>query len=155
MYNVHFPFHLPQMRSLPLDLKLLMSRRRIIRWDTFWNGEVYLQFSGGIKSIVLRHIINGILNDVPSVGVANSIDGDNLSKYINDIDIVESLKYYERTTKNKPYSGLMILNNNSLKKRWMERGCNDFKSDFPISMPLSFWSQKDLEEYIIKFKINI
>lgn len=38
---------LKQMQSLPLEAKIRMSMARIRSWYEYWNGEVYVSFSGG------------------------------------------------------------------------------------------------------------
>lgn len=48
---------LQQMQSLPLRIKITMTERRIFDWWEHWNGDVYLSFSGGKDSTVLKHII--------------------------------------------------------------------------------------------------
>ena len=56
-----------QMQSLPLDAKVRMTQTRIRQWYDYWDGDVYLAFSGGKDSTVLRRIIGGMGLDVPSV----------------------------------------------------------------------------------------
>lgn len=46
-----------QMRSLPLDIKIRMTENRIRDWYNHFNGDVYLAFSGGKDSTVLKHIV--------------------------------------------------------------------------------------------------
>lgn len=58
---------LNQRLAMPFEDKLLLTRRRIKEWYEFWDGDVYLAFSGGKDSTVLKHIIEAMYRDVPSV----------------------------------------------------------------------------------------
>lgn len=65
-----------QKQSLPLESKILLSERRIKEWYDHWNGDVYLSFSGGKDSTVLKHLIEntpGVCN-VPSVFVDTGLE---------------------------------------------------------------------------------
>ena len=35
----------------------------------------------------------------------------------------------------------------------MKSGCNAFESDRPKSMPLSFWNEQDILEYIVRYNL--
>lgn len=56
MSNKHMPYDLQQMQSLPLEAKEIMSDQRIVQWFEYWNGEVYVSFSGGKDSTVLANL---------------------------------------------------------------------------------------------------
>ena len=43
----HTIWELQQKKSLPLDAKILMTKRRLKQWHIQYNGNVYLAFSGG------------------------------------------------------------------------------------------------------------
>ena len=51
---------LRQMQSLPLEAKILMTQRRIRDWVDYWHRNVYVSFSGGKDSTVLKHIVDGM-----------------------------------------------------------------------------------------------
>lgn len=51
--NKHIPYDLKQMQSLPLEAKIIMSQRRFREWYEYWDGAVYISFSGGKDSTVL------------------------------------------------------------------------------------------------------
>lgn len=63
----HTKGDLEQMQSLPLSAKISMTKRRIYEWYEYWQGDVYLSFSGGKDSTVLKHIIDGMNLGIPSV----------------------------------------------------------------------------------------
>lgn len=56
-----------QRQCLPLDAKVQMSLDRIRAWYEHWDGEVYLSFSGGKDSLVLKHLTRRRYADVPAV----------------------------------------------------------------------------------------
>ena len=58
---------LKQFQILPLDAKIKLTLNRIKEWHTAYDGNVYLAFSGGKDSTVLKHIIDTYYPDIPSV----------------------------------------------------------------------------------------
>lgn len=58
---------LSALRSLPLDVKIGLSKTTIQRWYEYWNGNVYVSFSGGKDSTVLLNLVRQIYPDVPAV----------------------------------------------------------------------------------------
>lgn len=58
---------LMQMQSLPLKIKITMTERRIYDWYNYWRGDVCLSYSGGKDSTVLKHIIDNMGLNIPSV----------------------------------------------------------------------------------------
>ena len=56
MSNKHMPYDLAQMQSLPLRAKIRMSDQRIRQWYEYWDGMVYVSFSGGKDSTVLADL---------------------------------------------------------------------------------------------------
>lgn len=69
MANKHAAYDLAQMQSLPLEAKILMAKRRIQEWYDYWDGGVYVSFSGGKDSTVLLHLVRSIYPDVQAVFV--------------------------------------------------------------------------------------
>lgn len=65
----HTASDLIQMQSLPLTVKIQMTERRVKEWYDYWDGDVYLGFSGGKDSTVLKHIIDSMGLDIPAVFV--------------------------------------------------------------------------------------
>ena len=60
---------LKQLQSLPLAAKIQMTKKRLNNWYDHYQGQVYLSFSGGKDSTVLKHIADDLFHgyDVPSV----------------------------------------------------------------------------------------
>lgn len=63
----HSIYELKQKQSLPLDAKIQMTRLRLKQWHIKYEGNVYLAFSGGKDSTVLKHILSNLFPDVPAV----------------------------------------------------------------------------------------
>lgn len=74
MSNKHMPYDLAQMQSLPLEAKIIMTQQRIRQWYEYWDGQVYVSFSGGKDSTVLKHIVDGMYDDVPALFVNTGLE---------------------------------------------------------------------------------
>jgi 3'-phosphoadenosine 5'-phosphosulfate sulfotransferase (PAPS reductase)/FAD synthetase len=60
---------------------------------------------------------------------------------------------YEKRTGRKPYLGTLVDESSMRKETYLRYGCNAFDTNRPISSPLSFWTKKDILEYITKFNV--
>ena len=69
MANKHTISDLYQMQSLPLEAKIKMTERRLQDWYEYYNGQVYVSFSGGKDSTVLLHIARRLFPDIKAVFV--------------------------------------------------------------------------------------
>ena len=67
MVSRHTHLGLAQLRSLPLDAKVILTQQRIEQWYEHWDGEVYVAFSGGKDSTVLLHLVRELYPEVPAV----------------------------------------------------------------------------------------
>lgn len=65
---------LRQFQSLPLHLKVQMTKKRIKAWYEHFDCMVYVAFSGGKDSTVLKHIVDSMYDDVPSVFVNTGLE---------------------------------------------------------------------------------
>lgn len=72
----HTSYELKQMQSLPLEIKLKMTCRRVQEWYDYWEGNVYLSYSGGKDSTVLMDIIKNKcgLTDIPIVFIDTGLE---------------------------------------------------------------------------------
>jgi len=55
--GVHNSERLKELQTLPLDRKIAITQARIIEWFNFWEGNVYVSFSGGKDSTVLLDLV--------------------------------------------------------------------------------------------------
>lgn len=89
MENRHQDWELRQMQGLPLALKVRKTQLRIREWYDHFNGDVYLSFSGGKDSTVLRDIIQKMRLDIPSVFVDTGLEYPEVRKFaLENADVV-------------------------------------------------------------------
>lgn len=245
----HSSGDLAQMQSLPLDLKIKMTKRRIQEWYDAFDGDVYVSFSGGKDSTVLKHIIDSMYNDVPALFVNTGLEYPEIQKFVKEVkdgkypcfntdvvimrpemrfdEVIKKYGYpviskeisqkihegrvatrngkpdnyatrqfngtylsrngntfrsvtkykwlyesdipishmccnvmkkrtahkYERETNRRPFIGTMASESQLRKRAWVMNGCNAFNAKVPKSTPLSFWTEQDVFEYIIRFNV--
>jgi 3'-phosphoadenosine 5'-phosphosulfate sulfotransferase (PAPS reductase)/FAD synthetase len=85
MSNKHMPYDLAQMQSLPLRAKIIMTQQRIRQWYEYWDGQVYVSFSGGKDSTVLKHIVDGMYDDVPALFVNTGLEYPEIQQFVRNI----------------------------------------------------------------------
>lgn len=73
------------MQSLPLDLKIVMTKRRIREWYEHYDGQVYVSFSGGKDSTVLKHIVDSMYDDVPAMFVNTGLEYPEIQRFVKDV----------------------------------------------------------------------
>lgn len=62
-----------------------------------------------------------------------------------------AFKKYDKETGAKPYIGILAEESRVREKNWIKNGCNVFNGTTIASMPLSFWTESDVLEYL---KVN-
>ena len=85
MANKHMPYDLKQMQSVPLQGKIIMTQQRIRQWYEHWEGQVYVSFSGGTDSTVLKHIVDSMYDDVPAVFVNTGLEYPEIQQLVRSI----------------------------------------------------------------------
>ena len=85
MANKHMPYDLKQMQSVPLQGKIIMTQQRIRQWYEHWEGQVYVGFSGGKDSTVLKHIVDSMYDDVPAVFVNTGLEYPEIQQLVRSI----------------------------------------------------------------------
>ena len=71
-----------------------------------------------------------------------------------DIMKKKPFKDYEKENGYVPFIGTMACESDRRKQQWNKYNCNAFDTKKPTSKPISFWLEKDIWEYIAKYKIG-
>lgn len=81
-----------QMQACPLEVKVLMTQRRIREWVTeFGVDGVYISFSGGKDSTVLLHLVRELYPDIEAVFVNTGLEFPEIQKFVRKFDNVRIL----------------------------------------------------------------
>jgi len=62
---------------------------------------------------------------------------------------------YNKQTGRKPITAQMANESRLRMQKWMQNGCNGFNLVIPTSNPMSFWTENDVLEYIVRYGIEI
>lgn len=62
---------------------------------------------------------------------------------------------YYRKTKRTPITAQMADESRLRTQKWLQNGCNGFDLKIPTSNPMSFWTEQDILEYIVKYDLEI
>lgn len=131
MANKHSAYDLVQMQSLPLEAKIIMTQQRIRQWYEHWDGMVYVSFSGGKDSTVLKHIVDSMYDDVPSVFVNTGLEYPEIQKFaMSQKNVVtlrpkmrfdEVIKHYGYPVISKEVSKVISMAKGGQEGRWKRK----------------------------------
>lgn len=76
-------WQLKQRLALSLEQKIKYSIDRIMEWYAYWDGKVYVAFSGGKDSTVLTYLVKSIYPDVPLVFCNTGLEFPEILKFVN------------------------------------------------------------------------
>lgn len=81
------------LQTLPLDIKIAKSKRRIQEWiDHYGEDKVYISFSGGKDSTVLLDLVRQVNPNIPAVFVDTGLEYPETKEFIKSIDNVTVLR---------------------------------------------------------------
>lgn len=91
--NKHTIQELRIRQSLPLEIKIRMSKQRIKEWiEEFGEDGVYVSFSGGKDSTVLLNLVREDYPNVPAVFVDTGLEYPEIREFVKTFDNVVWLK---------------------------------------------------------------
>ena len=83
---------LRQLQRLPLEIKVEKTKRRILEFYEYFNGNVYISFSGGKDSTVLLHLVRSLYKDVEAVFCDTGLEYPEIREHVKTLDNVTWLK---------------------------------------------------------------
>ena len=90
--NIHTKEKLKELQELPLERKILITQARLIEWYKYYEGNVYLSFSGGKDSTVLLDITRKIFPDVEAVFVNTGLEFPEIQSFVKTFNNVTILR---------------------------------------------------------------
>ena len=90
----HQIYELQQMQQLPLEAKINMTLNRIIEWKEYWESKgesVYVSWSGGKDSTVLKHIAQSFYPDIKLVYVDTGLEYPEIKEFVKKEHNIEIL----------------------------------------------------------------
>lgn len=83
--------YLKQLQSLPLEAKINITKQRIRDWYNYYDGQVYVSFSGGKDSTVLLYLARSVYSDIEAVFVNTGLEYPEIQRFVKSFDNVTIL----------------------------------------------------------------
>lgn len=78
-----------------------------------------------------------------------------ISNYCCNVMKKKPVHKYANQTDRKAMVATMAEESFLRQSEWLKRGCNSFEGKYPLSKPLSFWTEQDILQYIKENNIQI
>ena len=85
-------YQLRQKQSLPLSVKINLTKSKIRNWYEHYQGNVYVAFSGGKDSTVLLHLVRSIYPNVPAVFCDTGLEYPEIREFVKTFDNVVTIR---------------------------------------------------------------
>lgn len=98
--------YLRQKQSLPLEAKIIMTKRRIKEWYEYYQGDIYVSFSGGKDSTVLLNIVRELYPNVEAVFCDTGLEFPEIKKFVKsktNVTIVRPSKNFKEVIREEGY----------------------------------------------------
>lgn len=63
------------------------------------------------------------------------------------------MKNFRKESGKCPFIGSLASESKLREQSWVKNGCNSFEGKSPSSKPLSFWTEQDILEYLVKYHV--
>lgn len=83
---------LKQKQSLPLESKIILTKKRLREWYEYWEGDVYISFSGGKDSTVLLDIARQMYPNIEAVFCDTGLEYPENKKFVKTKENVNIIK---------------------------------------------------------------
>ena len=117
-------WQLTQMQNLPLEIKIEKTKLRLKEWYEYWNGEVYISFSGGKDSTVLLHIARTLYPDIECVFCDTGLEYPEVREFIktfNDITWIKPTINFKNVIEKY---GFPVISKEVSERIWMLKNYN-------------------------------
>jgi len=84
-------WELKQLQGLDLEMKIIKTKQRIKEWYEYYNGEVYVSFSGGKDSTVLLTLARELYPDIVAVFCDTGLEFPQIRAFIKTFNNVVTL----------------------------------------------------------------
>lgn len=119
------------MQNQPLNIKINMAEQRIVEWYEYFNGDVYISFSGGKDSRVMLDIVRRIYPNVPAVFANTGLEFPEIvsfTKTIKNVEVVYPKIPFQKVIKTYGYP--VISKEQAQKIREVQGGTTQHMNDY-------------------------
>jgi 3'-phosphoadenosine 5'-phosphosulfate sulfotransferase (PAPS reductase)/FAD synthetase len=119
--------------------------------------DARVSMSHGNYSVSMRRLNDGEIDSVFNIQKYRPLYDlpFNISSECCKVMKKRPVKHYAHKQQVFPITGQMAEEGWLRRQQWLKNGCNGFYMKEPVSNPLSFWTEQDIFEYIVKYGLQI